>query len=152
MSTVSTDVPRPTDSDGRGLLVVEAGGALYGFDRGAVREVVAMAPTTRLPGAPPHVLGILSLRGTVMTIIDLPRRVGGMALREAHASIVVIHGGGRMLGVAVDEVLDIQPVPIEGLDPAPVADSGALASGLGHFGGRVVIVIDANELVRQVLA
>jgi purine-binding chemotaxis protein CheW len=106
----------------------------------------------RVPGAPPFVRGIMNVRGTMLTILDLPQRLSGARLREESASIVVIHGDGRLLGVAVDDVLDVQSIPPTGLEPAPLTKAGALARGLGHFGDRVVIVIDVNELVRQVLA
>jgi purine-binding chemotaxis protein CheW len=152
MSTTSTAFPLPADATAHGLLVVEADGTLYGINGESLREIVSLVPIMRVPGAPPFVRGIMNVRGTMLTILDLPQRLSGARLREEGASIVVIQGGGRLLGLAVDDVLDVQAIPPTGLEPAPLTKVGALASGLGHFGDRVVIVIDVNELVRQVLA
>ncbi|MEP7344964.1 MAG: chemotaxis protein CheW [Gemmatimonadaceae bacterium] len=152
MSTTSIESPPPVDGKLHGILVVEADGLLYGIDGESVREIVSPAPTMRVPGAPPFVRGIMNIRGAMVTVVDLPQRLSGAALQETTASIVVIEGGGRLLGVAVDDVLDVQSRPSNGLEPAPLSVAGALACGLGHFGDRVVIVIDVNELVRQVLA
>lgn len=138
----------------RRLLVVEAGGTLYGFDGEAMREVVPLTATTRIPGAPEFVRGIMNVRGTMLTVIDFTCRVteGRSQLAAETASVVVVQGSGRLLGLAVDDVLDVQTLSADEVEPTPGARPGALASGLGHFGGRVVIVVDVNELVRQVLA
>ena len=152
MSTTSTEFPLPVSAPAHGVLVVEAAGRLYGIEGESLREIVSLAPIMRVPGAPPFVRGIMNVRGTMLTIMDLPQRLGDARLREEGASVVVVQGGGRLLGIAVDDVLDVQSVPLSGLEPAPLTTAGALAIGLGHFGDRVVIVIDVNELVRQVLA
>ncbi len=152
MSLASTASP-PDRSEHR-LLVVEAAGTLYGFDGEALREVVPLSPATRLPGAPPFVRGIMNVRGAMLTVVDFTQRVtdGKTRLAEDNASVVVVQGAGRLLGLAVDDVLDVQILSANEIEPAPPARSGALARGLGHFGERVVIIVDVNELVRQVLA
>lgn len=152
MSSTSTASPQPADAKPRSLLVVEADGTLYGVDSGSLREVVSLSPTMRVPGAPSFIRGIMNLRGTMLTILDLPERLSGAALRDETASIVVVQGVGRLLGIAVDDVLDEQSIPPSGLEPPPLTNAGALARGLGHFGDRIVIVIDVDELVRQALA
>ncbi|MFN8572868.1 MAG: chemotaxis protein CheW [Gemmatimonadaceae bacterium] len=152
MSLAST--ASPTDRSERRLLVVEAHGLLYGFDGEALREVVPLQGATRIPGAPPFVRGIMNVRGAMLTVIDFTKRVtdGQASLVEETASVVVVQGGGRLLGLAVDDVLDVQILSAAEVEPAPPARTGALARGLGHFGDRVVIIVDVNELVRQVLA
>ncbi len=152
MSLTSTAFPLLRDVKVGELLVVEADGALYGIDGESLREIVSLAPTMRVPGAPPFVRGIMNVRGTMLTVVDLPQRLSGAQLREETASIVVVQGGGRLLGIAVDDVLDVQSVPSAGLEQAPLTQADSLTLALGHFGDRVVIVIDVNELVRQVLA
>lgn len=153
MSSTSTGSP---DSSGDvRLMVVEAAGTLYGFDGDAMREIVPLTTATRIPGAPSYVLGLLNVRGTILTVIDFARRVAGdlAAVREDTASVVVVQGGGRLLGIAVDEVLDVQVLSSSHVEPPPtgLAGTGPLSRGLGHFGDRVVIVVDVDELVRQVL-
>lgn len=152
MSTTSTEFQQQADAKADGLLVVEADGTLYGIEGTLLREIVPVGQCMRVPGAPPFVRGIMNVRGTMLTVLDLPLRLRGVPLREEGASIVVVQGAGRLLGLAVDDVLDVQPGGNSELEPAPLTKAGSLARGLGHFGDRVVIVIDVNELVRQVLA
>src|SRR5688500_19416321 len=72
------------------LLLFVLDGRLYGCDIGAVREVVTFRRATRLPGAPPYVCGLVNLRGTLVTVLDLGLRIGSKAVdrtrSEEHTS------------------------------------------------------------------
>ncbi|MEO7964564.1 MAG: chemotaxis protein CheW [Gemmatimonadaceae bacterium] len=139
----------------RRLLVLEGGGSYYGIDTESVREVVPSRSTTRIPGAPPYVRGLLNLRGALVTVVDLAQRLGQESSVAAEPSVAVVQGGGRLLGLLVDDVLEVQELADDALTPSPsggVAGDGTLVCGLGHFDGRVVLVVDVQELVRQTLA
>jgi purine-binding chemotaxis protein CheW len=133
-------------------VVFEAGGELYAVDGGAVREIVPVAACTRIPGAPAHVMGLMNLRGTLLVVLDLVHRMAGHPVMSEEASIAVVQSGGRQLGIAVDDVLDVTDLTPGELEQTPPPLDRTLARGLGHFAGRVVIVIDVHELVRQTLA
>ena len=140
----------------RRLLVLEGKGTLYGVDTDAVREVVPSRATTRIPGAPPFVRGLLNLRGALVTVVDLAQRLGGEPAAAMESSVAVVQGsGGRLLGLLVDDVHEVQEVGAGELSPPPApARPGehAIISGLGQFGDRIVLLIDVEELVRQTLA
>ena len=137
-------------------LVLEGRGTLYGVDTDAVREVVPSRAATRIPGAPPFVRGLLNLRGTLVTVVDLAQRLGGEGASATESSVAVVQAsGGRLLGLLVDDVHEVLEVAEGELSPPPApARPGeqTLISGLGHFGGRIVLLIDVEELVRQTLA
>ena len=65
------------DEGGTRLLVIEVRGGLYALDSAAVREIVTMPTATRLPGAPPHIRGVVNLRGQLLTVVDLGHRLTG---------------------------------------------------------------------------
>ena len=92
---------------------------VYGCDIDAVREIVPYRRATRLPGAPPYVQGLINLRGTIVTVLDLGTRLdlGRAPVREG--SIILATHGTRVVGVAVDEVMDVQAITEE-----PIATSG----------------------------
>lgn len=126
------------------------GPAVYGSDIDAIREVLPWRGITRLPGAPTHVRGIINVRGTLVTVLDL-----GLLLDPARApvdggSILVVAHGTRLAGVAVDEVMDVRPVVEEEVAEAGTAFDGVVR-GLGHSAGQVVILIDIPTLVKHVL-
>ncbi len=127
---------------------------MFGTGIDAVREIIPFRPATRLPGAPPHVLGLVNVRGTIVTVIDLARRIDPSAPPTTSGSIVLVPtGGARLAGVAVDQVLDVRHVVVEQGLAGHVADRTLeeFVLGLGHSSDQVVIFLDARALVRQVL-
>ncbi len=134
-------------------LLFRVAGRVYGCDIGAVREIIPWRRATRLPGAPPHVQGLINLRGTIVTVLDLGARLDAAhpPMRDVGGSIVLVEHGARVVGVAVDEVLDVQAIAEERIEQAAGDTRGGVVRGLGHRGDDVVVLIDIQMLVTQVL-
>jgi purine-binding chemotaxis protein CheW len=147
----STATPTDAPSSLR-LLLFAVAGTVYGCDIGTVREIVPLRHATRLPGAPDYVSGLINLRGAIVTVIDLATRLAGGAA-AAEGSVVLAEFGAKQVGIAVDEVRDVQILAPERFEPATgdVA-RGGIVSGLGHLDDGVVIVLDVPAVVRQVMA
>ena len=124
---------------------------MYGCDIGAVREIVPTRHATRLPGAPPYVRGLINLRGAIVTVIDLAARLAGTSA-AMEGSVVLADHGSKHVGLAVDEVRDVQLLAPDRFEPATgdVA-RGGVVRGLGHLDHGVVIVLDVPAVVRQVM-
>jgi purine-binding chemotaxis protein CheW len=134
-------------------LLFRVAGSAYGCDIDAVREIIPYRRATRLPGAPPYVQGLINLRGTIVTVLDLGARLDGSRppVRDSGGSIILAEHGTRVVGVAVDEVLDVQAIVEEPADAGLGESRGGLVRGLGHLGDDVVVLIDIHTLVTQVL-
>lgn len=140
------------DEGGTRLLIVELRGGLYALDSTAVREIVAMPSATRLPGAPAHVRGVVNLRGQLLTVVDLGQRLTRTLMVRGEGTIVVVLAGDKALGVLVDDVHDVQELPIVGAERDVLSNAEGLLTGVGRLGDEVVLVVDIPELVRQTLA
>jgi chemotaxis signal transduction protein len=140
------------DEGGDRFLVVELRGGLYGIDGTLVREIVGVLGATRLPGAPPHVQGVVNLRGQLLTVVDLGHRLTGAPTDAPEGSIVVIAASEKMLGLVVDDVHDVQELHVVPTEREVLAKADGLLTGVGRLGDEIVLVIDIPELVRQVLA
>jgi purine-binding chemotaxis protein CheW len=123
---------------------------MFGCGIDAVREIVPQRRATRLPGAPPAVQGLINLRGTIVTVVDLALSIGGATPASPDGSIVLIDHGARIAGDAVDEVLDVQMLASEDVAGTVGIQNGAVR-GMGRLGGTVVILLDITSLVRQAL-
>jgi purine-binding chemotaxis protein CheW len=134
-------------------LLFRVAGSVYGCDIDAVREIIPYRRATRLPGAPPYVQGLINLRGTIVTVLDLGARLDASrpAMRDIGGSIILAEHGTRVVGVAVDEVMDVQAIAEEPADAGSGDGGGGLVRGLGHLGDDVVVLIDIHTLVTQVL-
>lgn len=145
----------PTDAPQAGtlrLLLFAVAGTVYGCDIAAVREIVPIRHTTRLPGAPAYVRGLINLRGAIVTVIDLASRLAGSTC-TTDGSVVLAQFGTKQVGLAVDEVRDVQMLAPDRFEVATgdVA-RGGIVRGLGHLDDGVVIVLDVPAVVRQVMA
>jgi purine-binding chemotaxis protein CheW len=126
---------------------------VYGCDIDAVREIIPYRRATRLPGAPAYVQGLINLRGTIVTVLDLGSRLdpARAPMHDGGGSIILAEHGTRVVGVAVDEVMDVQAIAEERIESANGDTRGGVVRGLGHLGDDVVVLIDIHTLVTQVL-
>lgn len=140
--------PRRVAHGGDAYVRIDFGGAdRYGIAFPYASEVVAAGDIAPVPGAPRHIAGVVNLRGTLLTVVDL-RPLLGLAAGQHHnargdgARIVVVAGHGLRFGVLVHRVEDRVPFDAKELG-API---GARAFVRGIHAGRVA-VLDMDALL-----
>lgn len=136
----------------RPFLVVEGGRTLFAVPQELVREIVPARAMTRLPGAPSAVRGLLNVRGTLVTVVDLATRFGQGGATVAEASVVIAVTASGTIGLLVDDVHEVRNFADEDLLAASSGPGDATVAGLGHFGDRVVLAVELQELARQTFA
>jgi len=132
-------------------------GRVYGVELGTVREIIPARRPTRLPGAGPYVSGLVNVRGTIVTVLDLAARLAGAGERadasRGVGSIVLMEHGAKVVGVAVDEVLDVRRVAeLELETEAESLVPGGAVRAVGRLDGEVVALLDIHDIIAQVLA
>ncbi len=122
---------------------------MFGADGADVRELIPMGEITRLPGAPVFVRGLLNVRGTIVTILDLGVRLDPSSEPATEGSILLVRHRDRLVGVVVDEVADVLQLEV---DPSGASKAaGDLVRGVATLDGAPVVVLDLAALIRQVL-
>ncbi len=123
---------------------------IYGVNIMDIKEIIKPREVTEVPRAPVFVSGILSLRGTIIPIIDMRIRLG--LVREAPTGkerIVVIKNNGSFSGLMVDEVIQVVQVPPDAVEAAPAVLDGIdrdFVSGLGRSEGRIMIILNLEKI------
>ena len=132
------------------LVVFRIDGAPYALAVERVREIVRLRPITPVPRLPEAVIGVISLRGQVLQVIDLRRRLGLAAAGAAGAPrgrIVVAHDGdGRVAGLLVDAVEEVAAVAEDAFCEAPGGPPG-LVEALFRRAGRFVSIVDLDRVM-----
>ena len=122
---------------------------MFAADGTEVRELIPLGEITRLPGAPAFVRGLINVRGTIVTILDLGVRLDSSAEPAAEGSILLIRHRDRLVGVVVDEVADVRQLEVDASGATEAA--GDLVRGVATLDGSPVVVLDLAALIRQVL-
>jgi purine-binding chemotaxis protein CheW len=139
-------------SDGsteRELLVLWLGDDAYALPVERVREIVRLRPITPMPRVPASVRGVLSLRGEIVQVIDLRRRLGLASSGDDNPRrrIVVLNGeDGQMTGLLVDRVSEVLRLRDEDLRPPTGREAGTVAA-LAPQGNRFVSVFDVDRVL-----
>jgi len=125
---------------------------VVGIELGTVREIIPARRPTRLPGAGTCVAGLVNVRGTIVTVIDLAARLADVPAKGT-GSIVLIEHGAKLVGAAVDEVLDVRrTAELELETEAEALVPGGAVRAVGRLDGEVVALLDIHDIIAQVLA
>ena len=129
------------------LLCFQLGEQVFAVDIMGIREILRNFKITQVPEAPSHVAGMTNLRGRILPAIDL----GRLMLMAQHpdppgdSKLLVVEVSGQMLGVLVDQVLDVASIPVDELSPVPVPSRNALTvaafRGDSEGGGSTLILL-----------
>ncbi|HUP44382.1 MAG TPA: chemotaxis protein CheW, partial [Thermoanaerobaculia bacterium] len=127
-------------------------GEQYAIDIENVVEIVTPRPVTRVPNADPSVVGILSLRGTIVMLIDARRRLGhpAAAASGADARIIVVEQNADHVGFFVDRVLRVVKLDAAEVEPHPVVHSSEhddSVRGVFRQDGALTILLDLSKLL-----
>jgi purine-binding chemotaxis protein CheW len=134
------------------IVTFRVDGRSFGVDVAAVREIKGWQPTTPLPNAASHVLGVINLRGAIIAVYDLRQRLGlGPSTISRSSVVIVVDLGERLAGLLVDAVSDIVDIQVSALRPAPdIAGEGDdILQALVVKGDEVVALLDLPAVVRE---
>lgn len=133
------------------LLTFAIAGEQYAVGIEQIVEIVTPRGATRVPNAEETVIGIISLRGTIVTLIDVRRKLRQRpAERGNDARIIVVQRGGETLGFEVDRVLRVVKVESGALEPHPVvhaSEQREAIRGVFRHGGALTILLDLDKLL-----
>jgi purine-binding chemotaxis protein CheW len=135
-------------------LLFRVGADLYASTITDAQEVIPIRRMTRVPGAPRFVRGLINMRGTIVTVLDLGIRLDLMRPPSDDGSILLVRhrGGDRIVGIVVDEVLDVRGLSIDDVvDAATSGARSAITRGVAQLDDKAVVVLDLDELISQVL-
>jgi purine-binding chemotaxis protein CheW len=131
------------------LVSFKIGNEEFGLDILKVQEIIRLRDLTRVPNLPDFVDGVINLRGQVIPVIGLRRRLGvEQAEADKRTRIVVAEVNGHVLGFVVDEVSEVLRISPETVEPPPQMGTveRKYVQGIGKIEDRLLIVIDPSLL------
>ena len=135
------------------LVTFHVGEALCGLDILSVRGINKRPEITPVSQAPDYVMGILNLRGQIVTVIDLGKRLGLSPFELSPMSRVIVVGfDSEDVGLLVDRVRDVVPGDGEQVEPPPAnleGVRGRFFEGVLKTGESLIGILDIEEVLRE---
>lgn len=126
-------------------------GETYGINVMQVQEVLRYTEIAPVPGAPAYVLGIINLRGNVVTVIDTRNRFGLAAAEITdNTRIVIIEADKHVVGILVDAVAEVVYLRQSEIETAPNVgneESAKFIQGVCHKNNELLILVDLDKLL-----
>ncbi len=124
----------------------------YGLDVRFVQEIIRVGEITIVPRAPLYVKGVLNLRGRIIPVVDLKRKLGlGDVDGSARSTrIVVVKVRDRLIGLLVDGVSQVLKVPVSTIEPAPdevIPVNTNYIRGVAKMDARLIILMELAKVL-----
>jgi purine-binding chemotaxis protein CheW len=134
------------------LVVFTIGEEEFGVDISQVREIVRLVAITYLPKAPDFVEGVVNLRGQVIAVIDLAKRLGISSKERGETTrIIVVEVGDNTVGMIVDSVSEVLRLGSEFLEEVPALIDTEVPEhfirGVGKLKDRLLVLLDLKNIL-----
>ncbi len=135
------------------IVVFQLGQELYGADIAVVREVGPLLRVTRVPRTPRYVEGVTNLRGRVIPVVDLRRRLGlpvKAATKATRIAVADLEGG--QVGMIVDAVLEVLRIPVSQIELPTLMIAKVDADyvqGVAKVDQRLIILLDLARVLER---
>jgi len=153
MSEAANQVHHSTDDSMLQWVTFCLDGETYGINVMQVQEVLRYSEIAPVPGAPDYVLGIINLRGNVVTVIDTRQRFGLSPGEVSDQSrIVIIEAEGHVIGILVDAVAEVVYLRQSEIETAPSVgndESARFIQGVCHRDDTLLILVDLNKMLDE---
>lgn len=134
------------------LVTFSVDGEEYGVDIGSVQEIIRVSQITAVPNAPDFVRGVINLRGRVIPVLNLRKRLDladGMLTKNSR--IMIVECGTKVLGLLVDSVAQVIRIPIASVDAPPGEVEGvkAFVKGIGKIDSRLIMIMELDKVLAK---
>ena len=122
----------------------------YGVEMSFVRETLPLHDLTPVPCTPPFVLGLINVRGQIMSVIDIRKffDLPEKGLTDLN-KVIVVHNGEMEFGILADAVLGVRAVPIAGLQPSLPTLTGVREEYLKGVTRERLVILDGRKLLND---
>ncbi len=127
--------------------------ALFGLDTMLVQEIIKVPEITKVYQAPTEIIGIINLRGKIVTIIDLAIKLDlPTTVETKNRRIIIVESDNEPFGLMVDYINDVIEIDGDELDAAPAnvrISQGRFISGVFRNEDQLLAVLNLEEIINQ---
>jgi purine-binding chemotaxis protein CheW len=129
----------------------QVGRETYGVPITSLHEIVRVPEITAVPDAPEYMEGVINLRGKIVSVIDLRKRLGEKKIGSSRRNrILVVEHKNKLAGLIVDSASEVLKIPASDVEASPTTLQEGRANcvtGLGKYQGRLIVLLDMSRLL-----
>ncbi|MGB9940326.1 chemotaxis protein CheW [Methanosarcina sp.] len=136
------------------LVTFELSGEEFGVDIMQVSEVVPVPRITRIPQAPECIRGLINLRGKILVVIDLNKRLGFKSKEtDSLSRIIIVEIKDTVIGMLVNSVKEVLRLPLSSIEPPPEMIKSKInaeyLTGVGKMGNKLLILLNLARVLGE---
>ncbi len=136
------------------LVVFELSGEEFGVDIMQVSEVIPVPRITRIPQAPEYIKGLINLRGKILVVIDLNKRLGFPSKEtDTLSRIIIVEVKDIVIGMLVNSVKEVMRLSLSSIEPTPEVVKSKInaeyLTGVGKIGNRLLILLNLARVLGE---
>lgn len=129
----------------------QVGRETYGVPITSLHEIVRVPEITAVPDAPEYMEGVINLRGRIVSVIDLRKRLGEKKISSSRRNrILVVEHKGKLSGLIVDSASEVIKIPAADVEASPTSldeSRSNSVTGLAKYKGRLIVLLDMTRLL-----
>lgn len=136
------------------VIVFNLGEERYGVEISQIKEIILLTQVTQIPNVPDFVEGVLNLRGQIVAIINLRKKLGKEPKKnDENTRIIVIEYGNSTIGMMVDSVSEVKYLSSKNIEEIPrflaLKDDSKFLKGIGKLEDGLLTLMDLKELFSE---
>ncbi|HEY3362408.1 MAG TPA: chemotaxis protein CheW [Methanosarcina sp.] len=136
------------------LVIFDLSGEEFGVDITQVSEVIPIPRITRIPQAPECIKGLINLRGKILVVIDLNKRLGFPSKEtDTLSRIIIVEVKDAVIGMIVNSAKEVMRLPLSSIEPTPEMIKSKInteyLTGVGKTGNRLLILLNLARVLGE---
>jgi purine-binding chemotaxis protein CheW len=136
------------------LVIFELSGEEFGVEIMQVSEIIPVSRITSIPQAPECIKGLINLRGKIVVVIDLNKRLGFSSKEtDSLSKIIIMEVRGTVIGMLVNSVTEILRLPLSSIEPTPEIIKSKInaeyLTGVGKVGNRIIVLLNLARVLGE---
>jgi len=136
------------------LVIFELSGEEFGVEILQVSEIIPVSRITSIPQAPECIKGLINLRGKIVVVIDLNKRLGFSSKEtDSLSKIIILEVRGTVIGMLVNSVTEILRLPLSSIEPTPEIIKSKInaeyLTGVGKVGNRIIVLLNLARVLGE---
>lgn len=150
----TTDEGSRSSEENLRLVTFELSGEEFGVDIMQVSEVIPVPRITHIPQAPECIKGLINLRGKILVVIDLNKRLEFSSKKtDSLSRIIIVEVKNTVLGMLVNSVKEVMSLPLSAIQPSPEMIKSKINAeylvGVGKVGNRLLILLNLAKVLGE---